>query len=97
MSVDFGFQSNVKLLKVEKAKEFESFRNLPKYKHVPLAVIHPSPRKKVRPSRSPTPNLTMTASQAKLQVKRYEPKQIPDHLMRAPLDSSFSASSPKRP
>jgi hypothetical protein len=95
MSVDVGFKSNVKLLKVEKAKEFETFRNLPKFNHVPYAVIHPSPRKKSRPSMSPTPNLTMSGTTSKLQVRRYEPKQLPDHLIRAPLDSSFS-SSPKR-
>ena len=46
MSVEVGIGSNVKFLKVEKAKEFESYRNLPKYSHIPLAVIHPSPRKK---------------------------------------------------
>jgi len=28
------------------AKEFESYKHLPKYSHVSLAVIHPSPRKK---------------------------------------------------
>lgn len=39
----------------------------------------------------------MTGSQAKLLVKRYEPKQLPDHLIRAPMDTSYSgAYSPKR-
>ena len=28
---------------VEKAKEFESFKQIPKYSHPALAVIHPSP------------------------------------------------------
>lgn len=46
MSVEFGISSNVKFLLVEKAKEFEAFRNLPKFTHVPMAVINPSPRKK---------------------------------------------------
>jgi len=45
---------------VEKAKEYESFRNLPKFSHVPMAVIHPSPKKVKRPSPSPTPDLTMS-------------------------------------
>jgi len=31
MSFDGGIVSNVKFLKVEKAKEFESFRKLPKF------------------------------------------------------------------
>lgn len=48
MSVEFGkgIVSNVKFLQVEKAKEWESYRNLPKFSHKTLAVIHPSPRKK---------------------------------------------------
>lgn len=46
MSVEFGISSNVKFLQVEKAKEWEAYRNLPKFTHVPMAVIHPSPRKK---------------------------------------------------
>jgi len=74
MSVEFGISSNVKLLKVEKAKEFESFRNLPKFSHVPMAVIHPSPRKKKPVEKSPTPNLTIAGNPTKLLVKRYEPK-----------------------
>ena len=68
-----------KHLKVEKAKEFESFRYLPRFEHVPMAVIHPSPRKKRIDPSPPKPNLTLTASPAKLGVRRYEPKQIPDH------------------
>jgi hypothetical protein len=96
MSFDGGITSNVKFLKVEKAKEFETFRNLPKFNHVPMAVIHPSPRKKIRPETSPTPNLALTGNHAKLLVKRYEPKQLPDHLIRAPMDSSYSTFSPKR-
>lgn len=74
MSVEFGISSNVKLLQVEKAKEWESYRNLPKFNHVPMAVIHPSPRKKKRVEKSPTPNLTLAGNTAKLIVKRYEPK-----------------------
>lgn len=76
MSVELGgsIASNVKILKVEKAKEFESFRNLPKFSHVPMAVIHPSPRKKKRLAQSPTPKLALTGNKAKLLVKRYEPK-----------------------
>ena len=31
---------------VSQAKEFEEFRRLPKFNHVPMAVIHPSPKKK---------------------------------------------------
>jgi hypothetical protein len=35
----------------------------------------------------------MTGNSTKLGLKKYEPKVFPDHLMRAPLDTS---SSPKR-
>ena len=38
----------------------------------------------------------MTGTSTKLGFKRYEPKQFPDHLMRAPMDTS-GPSSPKRP
>lgn len=42
MSVERHFQS----LKVSQAREFETYKNLPKFNHVPYAVINPSPRKK---------------------------------------------------
>jgi hypothetical protein len=81
---------------VEKVHEFESYKQLPKFTHVPLAVIHPSPRKQKSIDNPPPPEMTMSGSQAKINVKRYVPKQIPDHLMRAPIDSGLSVSSPKR-
>jgi len=58
-----------------------------------MAVIHPSPRKKKQMAESPTPNLTLSGNHAKLLPKRHEPRQLPDHLIRAPMDSTFS---PKR-
>jgi len=57
---------NVRFLKVEKAKEFEGYRQIPKYSHIPLAVIHPSPRKKRTPPRPESPTIVVSASQAKL-------------------------------
>lgn len=65
MSVDINtgsIMSNVKLLMVEKAKEWESFRNIPRFAHVPMAVINPSPRKHKKPVKSPTPNLALTGN-----------------------------------
>ena len=53
--------SQVKFTKVEKAKEFESYRQLPKYSHVPLACIHPSPRKKRTPPREASPTIIVAA------------------------------------
>jgi hypothetical protein len=98
MSVVRHFQNTIK---VEKAKEFETYKNLPKFSHVPLAVINPSPRKRRSLESSPTPPLKVSGQHTKLGVKRYEPKQIPEHLMRAPQDLSSSAvglgiSSPKK-
>jgi hypothetical protein len=78
-------------IKVEKAKEFEAYKRLPKYTHVPLACINPSPRKQKSPPKPKSPSFTIAAHPAKMQVKRYEHKQIPDHLMRAPMDSFTSS------
>ena len=38
--------AQVNVQHVSQAKEFEEFRRLPKFSHVPMAVIHPSPTKK---------------------------------------------------
>jgi hypothetical protein len=82
---------SVKYHKVEKAREFEQYRQLPKYSHISLAVIHPSPIKKLPPAREVSPQIIVAAHPAKLQYKKYEKKQIPDHLMRAPMDSFTSS------
>jgi hypothetical protein len=42
--------SQVHVAKVSQAKFYEAFRVLPKFSHVPMAVINPSP-KKIRPPR----------------------------------------------
>lgn len=83
-------------MKVEKAKEFESYRQLPKYNKPVLACINPSPRKKRTPPRELSPTIVVAGNQSKLQVKKVEKKQIPDHLMRAPMDSFTSSPSSKR-
>ena len=72
MSVDLA--TGVKFLKVEKVKEFESFRQIPKFQHVPYAVIHPSPRKRRDIGEAPACNLNMSGSQVKIQSRRYEAK-----------------------
>lgn len=38
--------------KVSKVKYYEDFRVIPKFSHIPMAVINPSP-KKIRPPREP--------------------------------------------
>lgn len=88
--------NSLKHMQVTKAKEFETYKNLPKFTHVPMAVIHPSPRKLKKPDPSPEPDFNITGATAKLAVKKYEPRVFAEHLMRAPIDSGLSVSSPKR-
>ena len=88
--------SQTKFIKVEKAKEFESYRQLPKYNKPVLACINPSPKKKRTPPREASPTIIVAGSTTKLQIKKVEKKQIPDHLMRAPMDSFTSSPSSKK-
>ena len=53
---------NIKASKVSFATEFEDFRQLPKYSHVPLAVIHPSPIKRLPKPQRPVPDFEINAS-----------------------------------
>ena len=46
----------MKISKVSFSKEFEDFRQLPKFSHKHLAVIHPSPVKRLPPPRRPEPD-----------------------------------------
>ena len=46
----------MKISKVSFSKEFEDFRQLPKFSHKHLAVIHPSPVKRLPPLRRPEPD-----------------------------------------
>jgi hypothetical protein len=58
--------TRITIVKVSQASEFPSAKKLPKFRHVPLAVINPSPSKMRRPSTSPSFNLEMTSSKLKL-------------------------------
>jgi len=62
MSVSFDRSRTQKFHEVEKAKEWEAYRNLPKYTHVPYAVIHPSPKKLKKQDPKEIPDLTLNAS-----------------------------------
>ena len=55
-------ENNVHFIKVEKAKEFEGFRRMPKFVHVPLALINPSPRKKRSPKIVESPSINISAN-----------------------------------
>lgn len=61
-----------------------------------MAVIHPSPRKLKKPIVPATPDMTIEANSASLNFRKYEGKQLPDHLIRPPADAFAQSSSPKK-
>jgi hypothetical protein len=67
---------------VSKAHEFESFRQIPKYTHANMAVIHPISDKVSREVWKPERNLNFDGSTVAIAPRRYEPKNIPEHLTR---------------
>jgi hypothetical protein len=71
---------------VAKAKEFESFKQIPRYSHATLAVIHPPPLKHPKDVWKPPRDLSFDASIVEVQPKRFEPKNIPEALIRPPID-----------
>lgn len=71
---------------VSKAHEFESFRQLPKYSHASLAVIHPPPKKVTKEVWQPDNRLGFDGESVRLGARRYEAKTIPEHLVRPTID-----------
>ena len=71
---------------VSKAHEFESFRQLPKYSHASLAVIHPPPKKVSKEVWQPDRRLGFDGESVRLGARRYEAKTIPEHLVRPTID-----------
>lgn len=71
MSVERHLRSSATFKEMECAREFETFKQLPKFNHVPYAVIHPSPDKVRKPSPPPRPDFKMVASNAKLNIRSY--------------------------
>ena len=55
-----------------------------KYTHKNLAVIHPSPTRESREVWKPDKNLNFDGEPLALMARRWEPKNIPDHLTRPP-------------
>ena len=74
--------------KVSKASEYESFKQIPKFNHVSMAVINPPPFKKEIDIWKPPNNLQFDGSKVPLEVIRYEPKNIPEHLLRPAIDEN---------
>ena len=66
--------TQIKFIQIEKAKEFESYRQIPKYNKPVLACINPSPKKKRTPPREVSPSIIVSGSTSKLQVKKVEKK-----------------------
>ena len=72
---------------MEKAKEFESFKNIPRFSHKPLSVIHPSPTKVDRKLKHVPPStLAFDASPVTVAHRKTNSKNIPEHLTRPPID-----------
>lgn len=89
-----AMQTVMSVHKVSEAKEFEAFRNLPKFSKPILGVIHPSPQKKKPPTRRPDPDVEVEGSPARMFKQDRTRIEIPEHLMKAPADS-FGASAPR--
>ena len=78
----------IKVSKVSQATEFEDFRQLPKFSHVALGVIHPSPVKRMAKPIRPDPELEAEFSPYRLQDRPEPRPEFPESLMRAPRDES---------
>ena len=75
---------------VSQAREYETFKQLPKFDHVSLAVIHPTSRQRRRAPVKPTPDMEkeINVSPARLNAKLDTRKEIPESLSRPPMTSS---------
>lgn len=86
---------HVKYVKVSHAKEVPSYKAIPKYNHVPLACINPSP-KKLRPTTAQTRDeLEMNANPLKLKHQVREKKELEPHLIRVPFDPNATPKQVK--
>jgi hypothetical protein len=74
---------------MSKAVEFEKEKNLPKFSHVPMAVINPIPKKKkqMEPAHDPSSDMLLASKKTKLNVRGVSQRPpLPDHLIRPPID-----------
>ena len=88
--------TNPTIYRQSKAKEFESYKQLPRFTHANMAVIHPATKTaSMKPSVS-TPQLDVGATpMAMRQRKKIESKLkvLPDHLIRAPMSKNVKKTS----
>lgn len=76
-----------------------SYYNLPKFAHIPLACINPSPTKPHPASSSVKPqnNLDVDfASSVTLKPQNREKKELEPHLMRVPFDPNAAPKTVKK-
>lgn len=93
----FGTPDNVhvRYVKVSHAKEVPSYKSIPKYSHVPLACINPSP-KKLRPtSASKKQDLELHSNPLKLKHQIRDKKELEPHLIRIPFDPNATPKQAK--
>lgn len=74
--------------RVNRAKEYESFLNIPKFSHQNMAVIHPPPFKRERKHWMPASDLQFDGRPMNLEDERSIPKQLPDHLIKPALNEA---------
>ena len=80
---------------VSQAKEYETFKQLPKFSHIPLAVIHPAVRDRRRAPIKATPDMEkeINISPARIAAKENKVKDIPESLLRPPVTVGRGGSS----
>ena len=89
----FDAMDAIKVTKVSAAREFEDFRQLPKFTHKTLAVIHPSPIKRMAKPRRPSPDFEVQASPTRMVHRPTGRHEIPESLLRPPVEISAGRKS----
>ena len=74
----------LKVTKVSHARETEDCYQLPKYSHVALGVIHPSPVKRMTKPTRPDPDFEAEGSPERIRVRPLGKPEIPESLQRPP-------------
>ena len=96
MKNDVRVGSNTNIYRQSKAKEFESYKQLPRFTHANMAVIHPATKTtSMKPSVS-TPQLDVGATPMTMRQRNKiesKLKVLPDHLIRAPMSKNTKKAS----
>lgn len=72
--------------KVAKAKEFQTFQQLPKFSKPLGAIIHPPPHRQEMNVWGPDTNLQFDGAKCSLSPNRKERKTLPEHLAKPAID-----------